>query len=75
MFAATVAVVRFRVKSELVDWSILKPVWLSALFVQLRLIWLVEAAAAARLLGAAGAVGAAVRSTRRTLSMHTGAPE
>ena len=41
-------------KSELVAWSILMPVWLAALFVQLRLIWLQEAAVAVRPLGAAG---------------------
>ena len=41
-------------KSELVAWSIWKPVWLLALFVQLRLIWLEEAAVAVRPLGAAG---------------------
>ena len=36
-------------------WSIWKPVWSAALFVQLRLIWLEEAVVAVRPLGAAGA--------------------
>ena len=42
------------VKSALVAWSIVKPVWLKALLVQLRSISLEEAAVAVRPLGAAG---------------------
>ena len=61
--APTVTVVRLWVKSELVAWSIWKPVWLLALFVQLRLIWLEEAAVAVRPLGAAGTVMASRRQS------------